>query len=505
MLNWISKATLQVVIDRIGKHMAKKADKTEIPKNVSQLTNDSKYITNAVTDLVNYYTKTQTYDKSTIDEMVKKVVSASIELVEGELPVKGDPNKIYLKPIVDSPDNAKEEFIWLEAESRYEMIGSTRMREAVTYKATKDSFAKADKTVIQEYFAAHPTPAPAPGDVFVITTNVDGKPYETAGYTKGKTDWEAMTGHVDADKVVLRDDITMAGNYTQVGNYTKTANGTAKIPAKGMTVKALFTEIFTKTLQPGNPTQPSVSGFSLSGARAVEAGTKLATASFGTAVLNPGSYQYGPATGVTAQSYTVDRVALPATFNKAGVASAASGTDTNDGAGFIIGDGTEPNVVTSLAYKVTVAHNQGAVANNNVGGASSPVKRIEAGSKTQQTSAYTAYRSYFFGATTGEKATVNSAYVRSLTNSNKAYAAGTVTIQVPKGATRVAIACIAGKTGVTKVINQTAMNANVTDTFKKQTVSVEGAQGYTAKEYNIWIFEPALPYENPATLVVTLG
>ena len=203
MLNWISKATLGIIIDRVGKHIAKKADKTEIPKNVSQLQNDSGYITNAVNDLVNYYKKTETYDKTAIDEMVKKVVSASITLVE-ELPPEGDPNKIYLKPIKDAADNAKEEFIWLTDEARYEMIGSTRMRDAVTYKATKDSFEKADKTVIDEYFAAHPTPAPAPGDVFVITTNVSGKPYETAGYVKGATDWEAMTGHVDADKVILR-------------------------------------------------------------------------------------------------------------------------------------------------------------------------------------------------------------------------------------------------------------------------------------------------------------
>ena len=504
-MNWLSKTTLGIIIDRVGKHMAKKADKTEIPKKVSQLQNDSAYITNAVNDLVNYYKKTETYDKGTIDEMVKKVVSASIELVSGELPVKGDPNKIYLKPIAGAADNSKEEFIWLEKESRYEMIGSTRMREAETYKATKDSFAKADSAVIAEYFKTHPTPAPAPGDIFIITTNVDGKPYETAGYTKGESDWEAMTGHVDADKVVLREDITMAGNYTQVGNYTKTANGTGRIPAKGMTVKGLFTEIFTKTLQPTQITQPAVSGFALSGARAVEAGTKVATATFGTAVLSAGSYQYGPETGITAKSYTVDRVALPATFNKAGVATAASGTDNNGGSGFIIGDGTEPNVVTSLAYKVTVAHGQGAVANNNVGGASSPVKRIEAGSKVQQTSAYTAYRSYFYGATTGAKAAINSAYVRGLTNSNKAYAAGTITISVPAGATRVAVACIDGKVGVKKVINQSAMNADVTSTFVKSQVQVEGAEGYTAKTYNIWVFEPAKPYENPATLVVTLG
>lgn len=52
-------------------------------------------------------------------------------------------------------------------------------------------------------------------------------------------------------------------------------------------------------------------------------------------------------------------------------------------------------------------------------------------------------------------------------------AAGTLTINVPAGAQRVVIACIAGKTGVTKVINETAMNADVTSTFTQSSVNVE--------------------------------
>ena len=504
MLNWISKATLGIIIDRVGKHIAKKADKTEIPKNVSQLQNDSGYVTAAVDNLVNYYKKTETYDKTAIDEMVKKVVSASIELVDGELPETGDPNKIYLKAIPGSGDNVKEEFIWLEKESRYEMIGSTRMREAVTYKATKDSLTKADMDVINQYFKDHPTPAPAPGDVFVVETEVAGKKYERAGYVRTKSDWEAMTGHVDADKVILRHNIKLAGGYTQVGNITKGQNEAKDLNVIGKSVKGVLDEIFTKTLQPTANTQPSVSGFSLKNARAVEAGTKVATAEFGTAVLNAGSYQYGPATGITAKAWSVDRVALPATFNASGIATAPNGTDDNGTKGFIIGDGAEENVVTSLAYKVTATYDAGAVANNNVGGTSEPPFKFEAGSKSQQTSAYTAYRNYFYGATSTKPA-LDSAYVRGLTKSNKAYAAGNITIQVPAGSTRVCIACIDGKVGVKKVINQSAMNADVTTTFVKSQVQVEGAERYTAKTYNAWVFEPAKPYEQTATLLVTLG
>lgn len=87
----------------------------------------------------------------------------------------------------------------------------------------------------------------------------------------------------------------------------------------------------------------------------------------------------------------------------------------------------------------------------------------------------------------------------------RAYAAGTLTLNVPAGTQRVAIACIATAKGVTKVINETAMNADVTSTFTKSTVSVEGANGYAAKDYNVWVFEPAVAYGNAAVLKVTLG
>ena len=81
-----------------------------------------------------------------------------------------------------------------------------------------------------------------------------------------------MTGAVDASKVMLREDIVLAGNYTQVGNITKSANGTATLSAKGKSVAAFLEEMLSKRLQPTITAQPSISGFALTGAKAVEAG-----------------------------------------------------------------------------------------------------------------------------------------------------------------------------------------------------------------------------------------
>lgn len=72
----------------------------------------------------------------------------------------------------------------------------------------------------------------------------------------------------------------MAGDYTQFGNLTKAANGTATLQSQGKSVADVLTEILSKRLQPTITAQPSISGFNLSGAKAVEAGTKLATANY---------------------------------------------------------------------------------------------------------------------------------------------------------------------------------------------------------------------------------
>lgn len=375
------------------------------------------------------------------------------------------------------------------------------------FTATKTDLAASDESIISAYFSGvGATVELKAGDMFVVVTTVDEVTYEVSTYRYDGENWVSITGNVDADKVILQDNITMAGNYTQFGNLTKNADGTATLNSKGKSVLGVLTEILSKRLQPGTPTQPSISGFNLSGAKAVEAGASMAQASYTAGTLNPGSYQYGPETGVTASNWVVQRITNDGNEQIASVdaASLDAGTDNNGGAGFIIGDQGGENVVSSLRYKAIATHGAGVTADDNLGDDSSPAVSIAAGTKEKTTSAYTPFRNVFYGAST-TKPTLDSAAIRALTPTGKAYAAGTLTINVPAGAQRVAIACIAGKPGVTKVINETAMNADVTSTFVQSSVNVEGAEGYTAVAYNVWVFEPAVPYENAATLKVTLG
>lgn len=55
--------------------LASKADASDIPKKVSDLTNDSGFIQATVSTLANYYTKSETYTKQEIVELVSKYTS----------------------------------------------------------------------------------------------------------------------------------------------------------------------------------------------------------------------------------------------------------------------------------------------------------------------------------------------------------------------------------------------------------------------------------------------
>lgn len=333
-----------------------------------------------------------------------------------------------------------------------------------------------------------------------------------AGEETGKAKWEKIgttRTELTADSIVMQEDITLAGDYVQVGNISKgSETETAVFSAKGKTVAQVLQDIFSKRLQPQITAMPSVSGFAMQAVSRVEAGTHFDSFSFGTAVLSAGSYTYGPDTGVEAESYEVERICIPSSMN-AIVATEASGTDDNGGSGFIIGDAGGENVVSSIKYQVTVSYSEGAIAHDNMGAESDPPVKIEAGTATQKTITVTPYRNYFYGTTDetppqGEE--ITSDFVRELTKSNREYCPGTITVTISAGAKAVYIACVATCDGVVQVINETALNADVTATFTKQeNVMVEGANGYTAVAYNVWYYVPAVPYENETTLKITLG
>lgn len=92
-----------------------------VPKNTSDLTNDSGFITNAVTDLVNYYLKSETYTRDEVLGLISAIPKFSIAVVSA-LPTSDiSETTVYLVKSGDDQSNLYTEYI--RANGAWEMLG----------------------------------------------------------------------------------------------------------------------------------------------------------------------------------------------------------------------------------------------------------------------------------------------------------------------------------------------------------------------------------------------
>lgn len=315
------------------------------------------------------------------------------------------------------------------------------------------------------------------GDTAIVKRVISGDKLSYTAYVYD-TEWKAMDGNYRADNVYFDDDIT----YTvAIGTLAK-PSGSAKFSAKGKNVEQVFSSLMA---QEANPTasQPSVAFNSQSGGGTFEIGSKHNLAY--NAKLNAGGYTYGPATGITAASWT---------------ASCTGVTETKDTA-----TGTFEDVVATDTQKVvtvTASYNDGAIPVTNLGNPY-PAAQIKAGNKSATCCTLKGVRYMFYGVMTADTE-LDSAAIRGLSNKEAAAKKTLNTFTAGEGAVKVVVALPAGY-NVTKVTLPSAMGADATADFVKQsaTVQVEGAEGYTAAAYNIWVFKPAsIPASQSYSIVI---
>lgn len=289
----------------------------------------------------------------------------------------------------------------------------------------------------------------------------------------GTTNWTALeafydpsqiTGNIDADTLYFTKDLV----FTQAfGKYAPDGSGSVTIPTEtnDMSIQDLLESAFSEEKNPAI-TQPSTS-VTLTGAGAKEVGTEF-TPSYSVG-FNPGNYQYGPATGVTATAYAV-------TDTSSGSASTQTGSFTK----FTVGDSTNYKV------SVTTTHSAGAVPKTNLGN-DYAAGQIQAGSKTAQSLAVTGFRSMFAGAVV-TPITIDSDGIRGLTG-KKGQFAKTFSLTIPEGCKQVVIALPNGHT-LTKVLDVGAFGTDIVGSFQLQTAQVEGLNDYAAAEYNVYVYAP---------------
>ena len=107
-----------------------------VPTQTSDLTNNSGFITNAVNNLTNYYLKSEIYTKLEVQQLIASIPQFSVEVVQS-LPATGEGMVLYLVPKDSTSPDVYDEYIWIEDDSDYELIGSTAV-DLTDYITTSD-------------------------------------------------------------------------------------------------------------------------------------------------------------------------------------------------------------------------------------------------------------------------------------------------------------------------------------------------------------------------------
>lgn len=313
-------------------------------------------------------------------------------------------------------------------------------------------------------------------DIGIVKRPIAGDAVSYTAYVYNGSAWSAMDGNYQASNVYFDSDLTATA---PVGVVEIPASGSTTIAAAGKSLKDVLASILAKRVAP-TATAPTASINFTNATKAVEVGT-VVTPTYA-ATFNPGSYTYGPATGIEVTAWSVSDGTTTLTT--------ASGSFPE----LTIGDQSGNPATVSLT--ATATHTQGAVPVDNLGN-EVPGVQIAAGSVSATTSTkLTCYRNFFYGSltTSTAEAPLTSDLIRGLTKGGAYAGAKTLTVNAgAQGAKRVVVAYpkSTARAGLKEVLLTSSMNADITDAYVAQEVNVEGANGYAAIPYTVYVYEPA--------------
>lgn len=313
-------------------------------------------------------------------------------------------------------------------------------------------------------------------DIGIVKHPIAGDAVSYTAYVYNGSAWSAMDGNYNASNVYFATDLTATA---PVGVVEIPASGSTTIAAAGKSLKDVLASILAKRVAP-KATAPTASINFTNATKSLEVGTAV-TPTYA-ATFNPGSYTYGPATGIEVTAWSVSDGTTTLTT--------ASGSFPE----LTIGD--QSGSPANVSLTATATHTQGAVPVDNLGD-EVPGVQIAAGSVSATTSTkLTCYRNFFYGSltTSTAEAPLTSDLIRGLTKGGAYAGAKTLTVNAgAQGAKRVVVAYpkSTARAGLKEVLLTSSMNADITDAYVAQEVNVEGANGYTAIPYTVYVYEPA--------------
>lgn len=332
------------------------------------------------------------------------------------------------------------------------------------------------------------------GDVLInkVSIGTTGKQQYTAYVWDGSA-WTAMDGNYSAENVYFKDNIKLAGSYTTVGNVNL---NDGELQSAGKSVKDVMTSIFTKELDPV-PTRPTAT-VTTTATLTGEAGATYTVPAATLKFTGVGSYTYGPSTGISC---------LAGNATLSCVEEGRSDTNTSD----LVLNGTvtlaagTPNAkvftdsTATYNYKGSLTYTDGAMPKTNLGNDCLSAQIKSATLTPSATSRATGYRRRFWYIGTDCTTTIDNDFIRSSSaghGSDFSTTTKTKDLAVAAGTKRVMFA-YKGAATLKSVIDVDGMGLDIKDKFTSTTISVEGANGYAAVSYTVFVFE------NPSGVTAT--
>ena len=350
--------------------------------------------------------------------------------------------------------------------------GSVNLARGSHYEGTREGD-ETDNAVIARVLGEH---VAVKDDIFVIKTLIAAGKYAYTSFVYDGANWAAMTGNYSADNVYFDSDLTVTA---PIGVVTIPESGSTKIEATGKNLAAVLASILAAPKAP-DVTDPSATVKFTNATKALEVGSTI-TPTYET-TFDAGSYSYGPATGITVTSWSVKN------SNDVVVTGAT-------------GSFPEITVSDGMNYSATATanHTAGAMPVNNLGEDSADDQIAEGSVSATTSTKITGYRNFFYGmlATTSEQEPLTSAVIRTLTKGGNYNAKKTFSMDASKlaGVKRMVIAYPANTSrgGLSSVLLPNSLQYNAFangDYVKVADVNVEGANGYTAIPYTVYVYEP---------------
>lgn len=185
--------------------LADYAKKTEIPVNVSALANDSNFITNAVDNLINYYTKTETYTQAEVNKLIGNLSGKLSAKIVTELPTETAEISTSTMYLIEDADKQGTYSQYMYIDNAWASLGKTTVDLTNYY----------DKTEVDTKLADKADKASIP----VIPTNISAFTNDS-GYL---TEHQSLDGYAKTNEIpTVTNDLTneLKANYDLA--YTQT-------------------------------------------------------------------------------------------------------------------------------------------------------------------------------------------------------------------------------------------------------------------------------------------